>query len=203
MNRAPTIRGNGGNMAETKIPELNYLLKKVEQRYGRRISTSTDFEALSVVIDHKTGELVSASTLKRLWGYVSMRPTPRISTLDILSRYLGTRDFQTFCKNLKNSSSYQSTFFSSYTLYSEDLKKGQTVTIKWNPDRVVTLEYLGNDEFVVKKSLNSQLLENDRFAINAIIKDYPLLIPKIIRDADYTPSYIAGTVDGITEITVI
>lgn len=116
MNRAPTIRGNGGNMAETKIPELNYLLKKVEQRYGRRISTSTDFEALSVAIDHKTGELVSASTLKRLWGYVSMRPTPRISTLDILSRYLGTRDFQTFCKNLKNSSSYQSTF-SPVTLY--------------------------------------------------------------------------------------
>lgn len=81
MNRAPTIRGNGGNMAETKIPELNYLLKKVEQRYGRRISTSTDFEALSVVIDHKTGELVSASTLKRLWGYVSMRPTPRITSI--------------------------------------------------------------------------------------------------------------------------
>lgn len=57
MNRAPTIRGNGGNMAETKIPELNYLLKKVEQRYGRRISTSTDFEALSVVIDHKPENL--------------------------------------------------------------------------------------------------------------------------------------------------
>lgn len=122
MNRAPTIRGNGGNMAETKIPELNYLLKKVEQRYGRRISTSTDFEALSVVIEHKTGELVSASTLKRLWGYVSMRPTPRISTLDILSRYLGTRDFQTFCKNLKNSSSYQSTF-SPVTLYIQKILK--------------------------------------------------------------------------------
>lgn len=57
MNRAPTIRGNGGNMTETKIPELNYLLKKVEQRYGRRISTSTDFEALSVVIDHKPENL--------------------------------------------------------------------------------------------------------------------------------------------------
>ena len=28
-------------MTDTKIPELNYLLKKVEQRYGRRISTST------------------------------------------------------------------------------------------------------------------------------------------------------------------
>ena len=53
MNRAPTIRGNEGNMAETKIPELNYLLKKVEQRYGRRISTSTDFEALSACLEER------------------------------------------------------------------------------------------------------------------------------------------------------
>ena len=71
------------------IPELNYLLTQVEKHYGRRVATATDFEALSVFIEHETGELLSASTLKRLWGYVSSRPSPRKDTLDILCRFIG------------------------------------------------------------------------------------------------------------------
>ena len=74
-----------------EIPELNALLSEVERKYGRRIATSTDFEALSVVIEHEINEMISASTLKRLWGYVSSNPSPRVSTLDILSRYVGSR----------------------------------------------------------------------------------------------------------------
>ncbi len=36
------------------VPELNYLLAEVEKRYGRRLSTSADFEALSVVVAHES-----------------------------------------------------------------------------------------------------------------------------------------------------
>ena len=71
------------------MPELAYLLEEVEKKYGRRIATTTDFEALSVVIEHQVGEMLSSSTLKRLWGYVSLSPTPRVATLDILSRFVG------------------------------------------------------------------------------------------------------------------
>ena len=60
-----------------EIPELTSLLKSVENAYGRRVATTTDFESLSVVIEHEIGELLSASTLKRLWGYVGDRRTPR------------------------------------------------------------------------------------------------------------------------------
>ena len=42
-------------MANKDIPELNYLLSQVEKQYGRRVATSTDFEALSVFIEHETG----------------------------------------------------------------------------------------------------------------------------------------------------
>ena len=67
-------------------PELAHLLELVVQRYGRSVNTSTDFESLSVVIEHETGDYLSASTLKRLWGYVSLHPAPRFSTLDVLAR---------------------------------------------------------------------------------------------------------------------
>ena len=79
------------------IPELTFLLAEVEKKYNRRIATTTDFESLSVVIEHTTGELLSSSTLKRLWGYVSLNPTPRISTLDILSRFTGHGVDNRFC----------------------------------------------------------------------------------------------------------
>ena len=62
-----------------QIPELMYLLRRVEEKYGRSINTSTDFEALSVTIEREIGEFVSSSTLKRLWGYVSLHPAPRVT----------------------------------------------------------------------------------------------------------------------------
>mgnify|MGYP003318672969 CR=1 FL=1 len=82
---------------QKNMPELAYLLTEVEKKYGRRIATTTDFESLSVVIEHTIGELISSSTLKRLWGYVSLNPTPRIATLDVLSRFVGHKDFRSFC----------------------------------------------------------------------------------------------------------
>ena len=84
---------------DNRIPELAYLLRKVEERYGRSVKTSTDFEALSVTIEREIGEFISASTLKRLWGYVSLQPSPRIATLDVLSRYIGAGSFAGFSRD--------------------------------------------------------------------------------------------------------
>ena len=49
---------------QRNMPELAYLLTEVENKYGRRIATTTDFESLSVVIEHQIGELISSSTLR-------------------------------------------------------------------------------------------------------------------------------------------
>ena len=43
---------------QKNMPELAYLLTEVENRYGRRIATTTDFESLSFVIEHQTGEQI-------------------------------------------------------------------------------------------------------------------------------------------------
>lgn len=44
---------------------------------------------------------ISLSTLKRLWGYVPYTSRPRLTTLNILSRYVGYRDFSAFCEALQ------------------------------------------------------------------------------------------------------
>lgn len=184
------------------IPELNYLLSQVEKRYGRRIATSTDFEALSVYIEHETGELLSASTLKRLWGYVTSHPTPRKDTLDILCRFIGYRDFRIFCDSLKSTEAFASNFLTEGVVCCSDLAVGAMVTIGWSPNRVVTLRCLGDASFEVLSSLNSRLLPGDRFEVLHLMKGYPLFIPRILRAGEYTPAYIAGYDDGLTLLRV-
>ena len=105
-----------------QIPEIALLLEEVERKYGRKVSTSTDFESLSVMIEHEIGEYISSSTLKRLWGYVTLKPTPRISTLDVLCRYIGHQSFAVYREVLKKSGTVESAFFSTPCVSSSDLK---------------------------------------------------------------------------------
>lgn len=190
-------------MTGNTIPEVNYLLSKVEKKYGRRVATTTDYESLSVAIEIETNDLLSASTLKRIWGYVSEKPTPRLSTLDILSRYIGDKDFRQFCENLKTSDAFESTFFSAKCLTVSDLEIGKKVTIGWNPDRLVTLTYLGNSEFEVIKSVNSKLKVGDKFQSTDFVLGSPLYIARILRDGAYTSPFIAGKNEGLNRVEVL
>jgi hypothetical protein len=189
-------------MSNNYIPELAYLLSEVEKKYGRKIATSTDFEALSVIIEHQTREHLSSSTLKRLWGYVTLNPTPRISTLDILSRYIGHQNFKAFCQSLTDSKAFSSTFFTARYLAVSELPIMSKVIVGWAPNRIVEMRYLGEITFEVEKSIHSKLKEGDRFELSDIILGYPMFISRILRNGEYTPSYIAGRNEGINLLKV-
>lgn len=190
-------------MPNRQIPELNYLLTEVEKKYGRPIKTTTDFEALSVVIEHDTSELLSASTLKRLWGYVSLNPAPRVSTLDILSRYLGWKNFEEFRTWLKTTPDFESAFFTTQIINVSDLEQGSRIMIGWNPNRLVELEYLGEHRFTVISNENSQLLKGDEFELTSLMLGYPLYISRIFRSGEYTPSYVAGKIEGLNLLKIV
>lgn len=59
------------------------------------MKTPKDFDFLSEQIFERQHETVSASTLKRIWGYLPGR-TPRQSSLDILSRFAGHTNWEAF-----------------------------------------------------------------------------------------------------------
>lgn len=180
------------------IPELNSLLKEVMKVYGRRVATTTDFESLSVVIEHEIGELLSASTLKRLWGYVRDRRVPRADTLDILSKYCGKKDFKDFCAWLAEESGVDSEFISSRFIRSCNLAAGDNLALGWAPDRLVCIEYLGNDRFRVMSSGKSKLKEGDEFEVDAFMLGFPLYIAAIYREGQILPAYVAGRVHGLS-----
>ena len=51
-------------------PEIEELKSLVEQKYGKLLATTTDFEIFTLQLEKATGKSVSASSLKRLYGYV-------------------------------------------------------------------------------------------------------------------------------------
>ena len=178
--------------------EHTFLRQAVERRFGERPSTTAAFVRLSEAMD----EGLSASTLKRLWGYVGMKVEPRRATLDALSRYAGFRDYKAFCDHLAASELSSSGYFNSSRIDSSSLQEGDTVRIGWRPDRVVALNYLGSGRFRVTESENSKLEAGDEFELQSIVKGFPLIIPQIFRKGEATPSYIAGRDGGIVFIEV-
>lgn len=184
-------------MEKRIIPELNHLLGLVEKKYGRKLNSPAAFESLSILIEKETGELLSAATIKRLYGYVSMKPTPRKSTLDIMSRYIGFRDFEDFRIDIKNNPAYNSSFISTSIISSGDLKKGDIVRVGWAPNRLVELKYEGENNFEVVSNENSRLEVGDRFRIVNFMLNYPLYIAEILRNGSSHLSYIAGSREGI------
>lgn len=193
-------------MAEEKlssqIPEVVRLREDTEKKYGRAVHTSTDFESLSVVIERDTGEYISASTLKRLWGYVTSHPLPRIATLDVLARFVGTGSFLDYRQKLLEDPSFESAFFTTKFISTESLRPEDTVTIGWSPNRLVTLRYLGDSRFRVLKSENARLMAGDEFFVSQFMLGQPIILDRILREGAFTPSYVAGKKSGINYLEV-
>ncbi len=175
------------------------LLMQVESRFGS-VSHASDFANLSEDIENETSELVSSSTLKRLWGYVDYMSNPRIYTLDVLSRYIGYQDFGHFCAEIHNDPQFVSGFLTGECLSADSLLEGEKIRVGWDPNRIVVLKYLGNNRFEVVSVQNASLLKGDRFVLPAIVKGFPMYIPHIERDGKTTPMYVAGYRSGITLI---
>lgn len=82
---------------EKKTGHIERLKDAVVAAFGQTLDSPTDYERLSADIQCKTGELISVSTLKRLFGYLKPGTAPRPSTLSVLARYVGSTGWSDFC----------------------------------------------------------------------------------------------------------
>ena len=78
---------------------LDRLRESIEAQVDRKMRTPKDFDFLSEQIFEKEHQTVSPTTLKRMWGYLSEKATPRLSTLNILSQFIGYDNWDAFCKS--------------------------------------------------------------------------------------------------------
>lgn len=179
------------------IEKLKQMLKS---QFGRDMETPADFSDLSDDIRDKLKcSTMSATTLKRLFGYIKYDKDISLSSLSLLARYLGYSGWNAFCMNYKS----ESGFISSQVIYSKNLSKGDSVVFEWNPNRYCLAEFLGNDRFLVKDAQYCKLGIGDTFTTTQFILNNPLIITDLIqvRMPENPPKkYVAGSKSGLTKL---
>lgn len=176
---------------------MSQLRQLIERVSGITLNTPTDYEQLSSMIFAQLHATVSASTLKRLWGYAGQETKPRVYTLDVLARYVGYKDFKALENSIGREDEQQSQLFISNTITADLLSEGDCLLLTWHPDRRCVIEYLGCGQFRVIEAQNTKLSVGDYFECHLFINHEPLYIDRLIHNGMPPMSYVAGRIDGI------
>lgn len=187
------------------IPELVVLRSRVEETFGKPLETHNAFIALVGAIEAKIREHLSESTLERMWGY-STRETDAISvrTLNVLSQYVGFPSWKALSTDIKNSSPRESEEFTGESIVSASIEIGTHLQLGWLPDRLITIEYKGDNRYVVLESQNSSLKPGDSFECIQIQAGHPLYLDRFRRAGLQNEArYVAGERSGLTLVQVI
>ncbi|MBO5699331.1 MAG: hypothetical protein J6R79_04930 [Bacteroidaceae bacterium] len=181
---------------------LMRLKEYVENIAGFRMNTPRDFDFLSGAVLKETRTRLSPTTLRRLWGYQKEVQTSRLSTLNILSCYIGYSDWETFCKYQLDNGEVESEFLKNNSLNTSTLIKGDKLKLMWHPDRCVTIQYIGLSMFRVIENRNSKLSVDDTFICDCIIENQPLTLYNLIRKNSDPVNYICGKKGGVKYLII-
>jgi len=94
------------------ISDIGKLLSIIEQQldWGDPATWQIrDFEILSQLIFDKTKTVLSASTLRRLWGRVEYKHLPSATTLDTLAQFAGFENWRAYLKQQKEAAGIKKT----------------------------------------------------------------------------------------------
>ena len=170
----------------------------IETALKKKLQTPKDFEFLRERIYARLHILVSRTTLMRLWGYVDEEVTPRKGTLDILSKFLGYRDWLQYQENACLAKEQQSSPVMSRKLsVSSDLSIGEKLRLTWQPGRVCDVEYLGNLSFRVIASENTRIQPGDTFQCSLIVEGEPLYLDNLKQGEMPAVAYVCGKKTGV------
>lgn len=178
---------------------VNALRQAVERYVDRRIKTPADFSFLADAIRDESRLSVSATTLKRIWGYINdtgKEYLPGRYSLCVLSRFIGFRDYESFLE-ASSSNLSQSAVYMGETVDATSLPKGTIVSLTWQPDRMCTICSLGEGRFKVTEALNTKLIKGDIVECASFTQNAPLYFNRVSRAGEQLLTYVAGSRTGI------
>lgn len=178
-----------------------HIVQLLKEKSGNDLRLPSDCEFLSLDIESKTGVRIGATTLKRLVGFAQDERIPHTSTLDVIARYLGFAHWEELSQIESGGNSGFDT--SEEEIRSADLKSGVYVEISYLPDRVVRMQYLGNQHYRITESQNSKLLVDDEVEIQNFVLHHPLLVLNVLRNGEPLGHFTAGRVSGLSSIKLI
>ena len=172
------------------------LREMIERMVGRKMLVPRDFVWLSEKVLERTQQRVSASTLRRFWGYVNEGGTASKFTKNVLAIFLGYADFEEFVL-LQGAGEQQSQMVMGREISCDDLYEGQLLKLSWLPDRTCIIRYQGNGSFKVVSSENTRLAKDDTFECRHFINHEPAYLHAWKHGDDEPVTYAIGKKNGI------
>ncbi len=180
--------------------KLDQLRKAVEETFGRTPGSPTDFDRLSYEILSATSNKLGVSTLKRFWGYINSPYNATYTTLSVLARYAGFRDWDAFCSHYKVD---DSNFSTTKLMVPASLKIGAVVKAEWASDKSVKIKKIADpNRFEVMESTNIKLQPNDTLSLDVLIVGEKLIATDCRRATHHLGTYIAARNQGIASILI-
>jgi hypothetical protein len=175
--------------------------EKVEMRFGRPIRYAKDCEILAGSIHAFTGEKISCSTVKRLFGLIESENEPRLYTLDIIAQYLGYINYDNLLQEFNPNKADLNKDIE--TIAAKDLKIGDTIRIKYAPNRFLAANYLDDSVFKIVESNDPKILQDELLVFNNIGRNLPLFASWRSAKGINSKNVVLGKISGITSIEKI
>ena len=183
---------------------LKSLILLTNTNQGYIPSTPTEFNALSQKIQKKTGNSISQSSIKRLWGYVEYSSFPSLTTLNILSQFNGFADWNAFINSLyPNESTDDSGFLADSLANTGRLQTGERLALSWDNDKSCEMECISDMRFRVNKSHNIKLQEGDILTLHILSIGHPIYVSDIVRGDQHIPAYIGAKKGGLRSFKIL
>lgn len=181
----------------------NEILKRIRDKVGLGMTRSADFDVLSQAIRDCTSENLGVNTLKRLFGFKTDKVVPRLSTMDIIAQYLGSKDYEALIKELGEDADI-SLFTPVDCLEVQDLAKGSQIQVSYDPNRAFFLTYIGDFQFIVNEVEGSRnILKGDLLTITQLAVGHRFIVSHVVRDGVDLGAYESAKFKGLKSVELI
>lgn len=174
------------------------IIKMLSEKAGRDVTTPAGAQWLSYDISTVTGQSLSPQTVKRFTGVIGQGETRQSrTTSDILARYLGFADFPALEDYITH---YGSSAFREPRRLIDvvSLPVGARLTLRWSPDREVTLRKLESGQCLIEAAANAKLQVGDLVQVHQVMASYPLICTSVERNGEQLGQYTAGGKSGLS-----
>ena len=171
--------------------------KLLRERIACDLSRPSQFDALALDIEERTGERIGVNTLKRLFGLLTeVKPTE--ATLKVIARYLGYGSWALLCKSVEGKNSEIDGDIGA--AYPPDMASGTHLTIRYEPQRRVALTVIPGGLCRVDEVSGGKLMAGDVLDVPMVIPGQPFIAKHLIRHGIDIGSYTGGIEGGVTNV---
>ena len=176
--------------------------EKIEARYRQKVLYARHCDALAAHVSEVCKCPISASTLKRLWGFIKKdkETRPREWTLDLLSQYCGYASWADWQNELAGNTHKKKNRIESVNCL--QLKGSATLRVCLGRFSFFELRCEGKGCFQVINANKTLLCLNDQVEIENIRLDHPILIKRLTRNGVTSTDLIVGDLTGVTDINL-